>query len=107
MDTRSSPRMTTEYVEPLRRPDPELLQRLQHPLRRLHLDDKRLSGLQQALEAGQDRGPALTAAGEDVVVDRPIVRLNERQPHCLARRLHLIGHKRWPELLDQRGPVYV
>src|SRR5258707_6266855 len=97
--------MTTEYVKPLRRLDPHPLQRLQHPLRRLHLDDKRLSGLQQALEAGQDRWPALTAAGEDVVVDRPVVRLNERQPHCLARPLDLIGSKRWTQPLVQLGPI--
>ena len=35
----------------LRRRDPHLLQRRQHPLRRLHLDHQRAAGLQHALEA--------------------------------------------------------
>jgi hypothetical protein len=87
--------MTTEYVEPLRRLNPELLQRRHHPLRRLHLDDERLSGLQQALEAGQDRRPALAAAREDVVVDRPVVRLDQCQLDGVAgtldRRLQALG----------------
>src|SRR2546423_9101004 len=96
--------MTTEYVESLRRPDPQFLQRFEHPLRRLHLDDKRLSGLQQALQAGQDRGPALTAARENVVVDRPVVGLGPRPPNGLARRLDLIGHKRRAEPPDPRPP---
>src|SRR6266581_5472171 len=103
----SSPRMTTEYVEPLRRGDPHLLQRRQHPLRRLHFYRQRFSGLQQALQAGEDRGPALTAAREDVVIDRPVVRLDERKLHSISRLLDLIGHERDAELLHQRGPVDV
>src|SRR6266481_9651592 len=105
MDTRVKPRMTTEYVEPLRRLNPELLQRRHHPLRRLHLDDKRLSGFQQALEAGEDRGPAMAAAGEDVVVDRPVVCLDQRQLNGFAGTLDFVGYQRWAELLDQRRPV--
>src|SRR5437016_4864922 len=99
--------MTTEYVESLRRPDPQFLQRFEHPLRRLQLDDKRLSGLQQALQAGQDRGPALTAARENVVVDRPIVGLGQREPNGLGRWLDFVGHERRAELLDQRRPIDV
>src|SRR6476646_5404894 len=48
-------------------PYSQFLQRCQHSLRRLHLDDHRGAGFQQALQAGEDRGPAGAAAGQDVV----------------------------------------
>src|SRR5882724_7277895 len=99
--------MTTEYVEPLPRGDPHLLQRRQHSLRRLHFYHQRFSGLQQALQAGEDRGPALTAAREDVAVDRPVVRLGQREPDRIAGALDLIGHERDAELLHQPRPVHV
>src|SRR5712664_3203537 len=99
--------MTTDYVEPLRRGDPHLLQRRQHPLRRLHFYHQRFSGLQQALQAGEDRGPALTAAREDVAVDRTVVRLGQREPDRIAGTLDLIGHERDAELLHQPRPVDV
>src|ERR1700687_2404840 len=87
--------------------DPELLQRLEHPLRRRHLDGERFSGLQQALQARQDRGPARTAAGEDVVADRPVVRLGQGQSHGGAGGLDLVGYQRRAELLDQSRPIDV
>src|SRR3984893_11789693 len=91
----------------LRRRNPQFLQRLEHLLRRLHLDDEGFAGLQQALEAGEDRRPAGTAAGQDVVADRPVVRLGHGEPDGVAGRLDFVGDERRPELFDQRRPVDV
>src|SRR5258707_14802365 len=57
-------RCTASGTRSLRRRDPHFPERLQHLRRRRHLDGKRLAGFQQALQAGQDRGPAGTSAGE-------------------------------------------
>src|SRR6516164_3564656 len=87
------------------RPDPQRFQRLEHALRRGELDDQRLAGLKQALEAREDRGPARASAGEDVVAERPVMGFGQRQPYRLARRFDLVGDEGRTELLDQRRPV--
>ena len=91
----------------LRHPDSQFLQCRQHSLRRLHLDDHRAAGFQQALQAGEDRGPAGAAAGQDVVADRTVVRLDQRQLHHVPHGLDLVGHQRRAEFFDQRRPVDV
>ena len=66
-----------------------------------------LAGLQQALQAGEDRGPARASAGQDVVADVAVMRLQHRQLDRVARLLDLVGHERRPELFHQRRPVHV
>src|ERR1700680_2809485 len=91
----------------LRRRDPDGLQRCQHALWRRHLHGQRLSGLEQTLEAGEDRGPALPAAFEDIVAERAVMRLDHCQPHRVAGLLDLVSDEGRPELLEQPWPVDV
>ena len=58
---------------------------LQHPLRRLHRDDRRMRGFQQALQAGQDRRPSpgdavqqLAALGEVLIGERQFYQIAVR-----------------------------
>ena len=80
----------------------------EHPRRRrAYRDDRRGSGLEQALQAGEDCRPAEAATGQDVVAKRPVVRLDQRQLHHITHRLDLVGDERGPKLFHQRRPVDV
>src|SRR3954454_8505647 len=60
------------------------LQRRQHLLGRLHLDRYRLAGLQDALEAREDRRPAGAPARQEVVGYIPLMRFGHREFHGLT-----------------------
>ena len=65
------------------------------------------AGFQQALEAGEDRGPARRPPDRMSSSIGAVVRLRQRQPDRIAGRLDLVGHQGRAELLDQPRPVDV